>query len=310
MDPQKTDQSFIPLLPTTDWNEEWKELQKSRRTADDAAYWDERSKTFGDHHQGIMSPYAQRFLELAKLEPNETVFDMGCGSGTLTCPLAQAGHHVIAADFSGGMLESLEQKCRDYGIDNVEIKQMSWEDDWEAFGINPNSVDVAFASRSIATADLSASLQKLTDVARRRVCITLAAGSSPRTDERILNELGIRNYVGCDFLYAFMILTSLGYCPEVQFILNKRFDSYDNKEEAYENLSKMVKHATEDSRSDMTYEQALDSLWEWLDDNLVTNENAGRTDPSGNKQKKYKLAHPRIINWAFLAWDKNAREAC
>ena len=28
---------FTPLLTTTDWNEEWKELQKVRRHADDAA---------------------------------------------------------------------------------------------------------------------------------------------------------------------------------------------------------------------------------------------------------------------------------
>ncbi len=304
MDSREEEQTFIPLLPTTDWNEEWKELQKSRRAADDAAYWDERSKTFSYHHKGILSPYAQRFLDLAKLEPHESVFDMGCGSGTLTCPLAKEGHHVIAADFSTGMLDSLKQKCRNFDINDVEIIQMSWEDNWNTHGIKSNSVDVAFASRSIATTDLSAALQKLNDVARRRICITLAAGSSPRTDERILKELGIRNYVGCDFLYAFMILTYLGYSPEVQFILNKRFDSYDDKQEAYENLSRMVKHATQDSRSDITYSKALDALWNWLDDNLVANENAGKIDDSGNEQKKFKLAHPRIINWAFIAWDK------
>ena len=37
---------FTPLLTTTDWNEEWKELQKVRRHADDAAFWDKRSATF------------------------------------------------------------------------------------------------------------------------------------------------------------------------------------------------------------------------------------------------------------------------
>ena len=38
--------AFTPLLTTTDWNEEWKELQKVRRHADDAAFWDKRSATF------------------------------------------------------------------------------------------------------------------------------------------------------------------------------------------------------------------------------------------------------------------------
>ena len=40
--------------------------------------------------------------------------------------------------------------------------------------------DVAIASRSIATADLRDALLRLTEVARRRVCITLATGSPPR----------------------------------------------------------------------------------------------------------------------------------
>lgn len=45
---------FTPLLTTTDWNEEWKELQKVRRHADDAAFWDKRCRHL--HHQGRTEP--------------------------------------------------------------------------------------------------------------------------------------------------------------------------------------------------------------------------------------------------------------
>ena len=34
--PDKPATTFTPLLTTHDWNEEWKELQKARRAADDA----------------------------------------------------------------------------------------------------------------------------------------------------------------------------------------------------------------------------------------------------------------------------------
>lgn len=70
--------------------------------------------------------------------------------------------------------------------------------------------DVAIASRSIATSDLRDALLRLTEVARRRVCITLATGSSPRVDERILAAVGLPSVLGRDYLYAFNILANEG----------------------------------------------------------------------------------------------------
>ena len=51
---------FTPLLTTTDWNEEWKELQKVRRHADDAAFWDKRSATFTT--KDAPNLYVEKFL--------------------------------------------------------------------------------------------------------------------------------------------------------------------------------------------------------------------------------------------------------
>ena len=145
---------FTPLLTTTDWGQEWKELQKARRAADDAAHWDERSKTY--RKADSPSPYVNTFLELADIQPGETVLDMGCGSGALAVPLAAQHHEVIAADFSAGMLDRTREECENAGVTGVKTVQMSWADDWVAHGVGPKSVDVAIASRSIATDDLEA----------------------------------------------------------------------------------------------------------------------------------------------------------
>ena len=57
--PDKPATAFTPLLTTHDWNEEWKELQKARRAADDASHWDKRAATFGS--KDAPNPYVERF---------------------------------------------------------------------------------------------------------------------------------------------------------------------------------------------------------------------------------------------------------
>ena len=86
----------------------------------------------------------ERFLELARILPGETVFDMGCGTGALSVPLGQAGHTVVAADFSAGMLGVLREELDAHGVTSVFPKQMSWEDDWAACGVGPESPTCAW----------------------------------------------------------------------------------------------------------------------------------------------------------------------
>lgn len=294
---------FTPLLTTTDWNEEWKELQKVRRQADDAAFWDKRSATFTT--KDAPNFYVEKFLEYAGIRPGETVFDMGCGTGALAVPLGEAGHKVVAADFSQGMLDQMQARLNEAGVRTVFPKLMSWEDNWPAFGVREGMTDVAVASRSIATADLRDALLRLTEVARRRVCITLATGSSPRVDERILAAVGLPSVLGRDYLYAFNILAGEGIRAEVRYIDSTRDDTFATPEDAYEKLAAMIDDSSAVRASDAEREQARANLREWLAANLVPNESAGAPDRKGVPQLAWRLAEPRTVTWAFLAW--NAR---
>ncbi|MDD7369683.1 MAG: methyltransferase domain-containing protein [Berryella intestinalis] len=289
------------LLTTTDWNGEWRALQKSRAKASDAKAWDERAATFPTAH-GSQSGYVERFLDLAGIREGETVFDMGCGTGALAIPLVEAGHPVVAADFSAGMLGVM---MKDLGRiaepgegslgSDVRVMKMSWEDDWDRFGVKPRSADVAVASRSIATSDLEDALMKLDAVARRRVCITLPCASSPRIDRAFIDAVGLGRGLGRDFLYAFNILAARGIRPEVAYIPSKRYDTFETIDEARRLFGAMIESAARED-DDTSVERAFDLLEPWLSENIVPNDRDG--------EKPLRTKNPRNVTWAFISWNK------
>ncbi len=282
-------QTFTSRLTSTDWNEEWKQLQEARSHADEAAVWDERAKTYPVKH-GSQEGYAEAFLQLAGILPGETVLDMGCGTGTLATPLAQAGNHVIACDFSNGMLQKMLEDQAILGVTGVEARKMSWADDWEAFGLGANCVDVAIASRSIVTDDLQESLMKLDSVARRRACITLPCGPSPRTDERLLAVLGVNMRAGRDFMYAFNILAANGINPEVAYITSVRKETYASPEEALADYTRIAEDAVRGLMDEQERSTIPGKIKDWLASNLIQDEQG------------FHLAQERKITWAFIAW--------
>jgi ubiquinone/menaquinone biosynthesis C-methylase UbiE len=82
----------------------------------DAAYWDAQADTFDDEpDHGLRAPATrQAWTELLGRylpPPPSLVADLGCGSGTLSVLLAQAGHHVIGVDYAPRMLEAARRKA-------------------------------------------------------------------------------------------------------------------------------------------------------------------------------------------------------
>ena len=295
------DGEVLSSLQATDWNQEWMSLQRIRRASDDAQYWNARSKNFD--MKDSPSDYVRRFLELVDVQPGETVLDMGCGTGSLAVPMARSGSTVIAADFSIGMLDELARRIRETATTGIESKLLAWADDWDAAGLGEESVDVAIASRSISTDNLEEALDKLHHVARRRCAIALPTGCSPRMDQRVLDLIGVRNLHGADHQYAWNILQNKGRFPTCSYIDSLRKDTYDSLEEACLDMGRMVDDTLDPSRTS-EIAVAKERLHTWLESELVENEEAGQEDGKGRVQKSLRLAHPRIVRWAFISWDK------
>ena len=212
-------------------------IQQTRPRPTDAQGWNKRSARYDN--KDAKNAYAEEFIERAGILPGESVFDMGCGTGTIDVLLAEQGHNVLAADFSDGMLEKLSENARLHDA-RIDAIKMSWEDDWSDFGLADNMVDVAIASRSMAVPRLDEALDKLTRIARRHCCITMTTGTAPYVDSRILSAIGVPVSSTKDYLYAFGILAQKGFEPRVDYIYSTRKDTFDSHGEALCDFSRMI----------------------------------------------------------------------
>lgn len=295
-----------------DFDAEWAALQEARRKPACSAKWDEKAPRYDS--KDARNRYAEDFLALARLEPGESVFDMGCGTGALAVPAALAGHGVIGADFSGGMVAKMRENMAYRAVPEVSPAQaasgvcgiapvlMSWEDDWRAFGIEENMVDVAFASRSVAVCDLRDALRKLTAVARKRCCITMATSTSPRVDPQVLAAIGVPASPTRDYLYAFGMLAQAGFEPHVSFIHSPRKDTFASREAALRDFTEMIEvgAAGLDAQGIRAARMRLEA---WIDDHMTENPEVGKPDKKGVPQGALMLDYIRVVPWAFLSWD-------
>ncbi len=272
-----------------DWSQAWIDEQKNRREADNSEYWDSRAPSFAK--TAGVSPYTESFLELSGVQEGETIFDMGCGSGTLALPLARAGHHVYAADFSPVMLDLMMQRAKLEGIEEfIHPLELAWDEDWSHVTIPV--CDLAFASRSIATTDLQGALRKLESFARRRVCITLTTGLSPRADEVLLQAMGreIPKYPDC--VFAFNILWSMGIKPSIEYIRSVRKDGFESFEHAIDQTCEILE-ATPLERTRLI-EYAAEHLHE---------------EQAEDGSTSWTFDHTRITSWAFISWNLDEESA-
>src|SRR5438477_12950248 len=59
------------------------------------------------------------------------ILELGCGTGRITVPIAQDGHHIVGLDHSAAMLERAERRARRA---SVEVRWV--EGDMRAFSFN------------------------------------------------------------------------------------------------------------------------------------------------------------------------------
>ena len=154
------------------WNtlilNEWKNSRWAKEK-DLETFWDSRA----EHFKGILnspasSDYANLIVEficsVSRLEPKNTILDIGCGTGILTFPFSKLAKKITALDISKEMLMIVSDYIKTRKIDNIKIVNKRW-----MTAKNLSKHDIVVSHRSLGVSahteneqpEYSACLQKM-----------------------------------------------------------------------------------------------------------------------------------------------------
>ena len=261
---------------------------------DSQAYWNKRAATFT---RNATSDYERWLLDLLALEACDEILDMGCATGTLAVPLARAGHRVHGCDFAEAMLAILDERA---AAENLPITShlLAWEDDWENAGLGENSVDVAFASRSLMSGDVPACVRKLDATARSRAAVVVPDSLLPSRDPRLLTYLGraaMHPRNARKVLRALHAMGRIPTCATTRAFRPMRFSSFD---EARADLRRLAGPEPFTAREQRLFDA-------YAAQHVVREDLTG---PSEVAEEHWALDYRLPVTWAFIGWSTDGSE--
>ncbi len=85
-----------------------------------------------DHGQSMMKPVIEgRLLQALELQPDETVLEIGTGSGFITACLAKLAKSVVSVDIYEQFTKEAAAKLKDKKLDNVELETGDVMSGWQ-----------------------------------------------------------------------------------------------------------------------------------------------------------------------------------
>lgn len=268
-----------------DWNKEWKNARQKNGHSDDVEFWNDFAPRFRKKPApGETDFYVEEFYRLSGIEPGDTIFDMGSGSGTLAIPFAQKGHEIYAADFSPKMLEVLKADAAELGLsDRIHTIRLDWNEDWSKRDLPV--CDVAISSRSLISDDLTGCIKKLQSTASRKVALGVWTTGQYDYDKVIAEAIGYKDLDYGVFVYIMNILFEMNLMPELSYIKGTF------KSRKYETFEECVTQNIEKFPRKLTQEQCI-KLEAYTREHLV------------QKDGMWSYDHDGSALWAIIGWNR------
>jgi len=107
--------------------------------------------------QVMMTPKEEaHIIQAVKVKSNETVLEIGTGSGYVTALLAKQAKHVYSVDLDPDFIKHAQKQLKKHDIDNVTIEKVNGSRGWDKH--EPYDVIVATGSLPILPPELLNSL--------------------------------------------------------------------------------------------------------------------------------------------------------
>ncbi|MDD5486008.1 MAG: class I SAM-dependent methyltransferase [Dehalococcoidales bacterium] len=176
-------------------------------------FWDSWAKTLPVKTGS--SGYVQEVMARMNLNKEDSVLDIGAGTGALAIPLAQKVTSVTVLDQSQNMLALIMEKAAGLQLANIKTVNASWEE--VRVGKDVAMHDVVLVSRSLPSqGDIISTLERINQAARRSCYITWKADSYDVLEAEICAALGIEYRHFPDYFLLYNILYNMGIRANVE----------------------------------------------------------------------------------------------
>lgn len=223
-------------------------LDGSAPSGDTRSAWDEIAPGYDRTNTPTQMGIANEGLRRAGVRPGMRFLDVAAGSGALSVPAARLGAQVLATDLSPVMLELLQARAREEGLD-VETRVM----DGHALDLDDDSFDVAGSQYGVMLfPDVAKGIREMTRVVKPGGRVLIHAYGDPHEIEFLGFLIGAVQSVRPDFEGPPMDPPPLEFQLADPDRLHEELSAAGLKDVKVETVTESTEHETGED------------LWEWL----------------------------------------------